>query len=155
MIDPSLRRRKPLSRFPKKKPLVRVGKLGIVRLTGKALTKLRHERFDMDGHRCVDCHVLVAWDEREAEELNLPVGELSHRRPKRLYGDTLENTCCRCRRCHRNSHNAGGKPAGGRKIRLCRHCGKNGAGGFFDNTLCGPCWNTREEWDKSQTGGTR
>lgn len=30
---------------------------------------------------------------------------------------------------------------------LCRHCQNNPAGGFFDNTLCGPCYNSRENWE--------
>lgn len=31
---------------------------------------------------------------------------------------------------------------------LCRHCKRNFAGGFFDDTLCGSCYNSREIWDK-------
>jgi hypothetical protein len=59
MIDPSLKRRKPLSRFPKRKPLVRVGKLGIVRLSGMAMEELREKVYRRDQGRCTwaDCGV--------------------------------------------------------------------------------------------------
>lgn len=53
MIDPSLKRRKPLSRFPKRKAEVRVGKVsGTVRLSGQALERLRGRRYAMDNGRC-------------------------------------------------------------------------------------------------------
>lgn len=39
------------------------------------------------------------------------------------------------------------KPKVIEQAKLCRHCGKNVAGGFFDAGLCGPCYNTRSEWE--------
>ena len=103
---------RPTKTIPKRKyrPQRVVGKLGIVRLRGKALKELRRRVFERDRFLCVDCGCVVAWDWKDAVELGLPVGELSHHRNKRMYGDTEENTCCRCRPCHRDSHNAGGKP---------------------------------------------
>lgn len=83
------------------------GKLGIVRLYGPDLTALRRMCFERDGYTCVDCHQLVAWDIHDARALQLPVGEMSHVRNKRMYGDTLENVVTRCRSCHRESHTRG------------------------------------------------
>lgn len=111
MIDPSLRRKKPLSRFPKHRPRCRVGHLGIVRLSGRALTRLRQDCFDRDHNRCVDCGRVVAWDEEEATDFGLPIGEMSHILSHGAGGsDTLENVVTRCREDHQKSHNCGGKP---------------------------------------------
>ena len=53
MIDPSLRRKKPLSRFPKRKPAERVGRVtGCVRLSGDAMEHLREHVYYRDGGRC-------------------------------------------------------------------------------------------------------
>jgi 5-methylcytosine-specific restriction endonuclease McrA len=86
------------------------GRTGIVRLYGKALTKLRRDCFDRDRFICVDCARTVAWDERDAREFDLPIGEMSHVKNKRMYGDTLDNVVTRCRECHQKSHNCGGRP---------------------------------------------
>lgn len=104
-----LRRKTPLPRS-KYHRQVRVGHLGIVRLRGKALKTLRRQCFDRDKFTCVDCGRTVAWDWKDALDFDLPVGEMSHVRKKRMYGDALENVVTRCRRCHQNSHNCGGKP---------------------------------------------
>lgn len=88
----------------------RVGKMGIVRLYGKALKALRRECFIRDDFKCVDCHCTVAWDEHEARDLGLRVGEMSHVKGKRNHGDTLDNVVTRCREDHQKSHNCGGKP---------------------------------------------
>ena len=118
MIDPSLKRRKPLSRRPKRRPQVRVGKLGVVRLTGNAPRELRRQCFERDHWRCVDCGRQITWDVDSAvsggypgPDLNMRmVGQMSHRRAKRNNGDTLGNVITRCPPCHQKSHNAGGKP---------------------------------------------
>jgi 5-methylcytosine-specific restriction endonuclease McrA len=86
------------------------GRTGIIRLYGKALTKLRLDCFDRDCFTCVDCARTVAWDEKDALEFDLPIGEMSHVKNKRMYGDTLENVVTRCRECHQKSHNCGGHP---------------------------------------------
>ena len=101
---------KPISRS-KYRPQVRVGKLGIVRLRGKALKKLRQELFERDRHRCVDCGSWVAWDEYDAEMLGVPIGEMCHIKSRGAGGsDTLDNVVLRCRRDHKYSHNCGGRP---------------------------------------------
>lgn len=111
MIDPSLRRRKPLSRFPKRRPQIRIGKLGIVRLHGKAKARLRLQCFERDQNTCVDCDRRVAWDEEESLDFSLPLGEMSHILSLGAGGsDTLDNVVTRCMSCHRKSHNCGGKP---------------------------------------------
>jgi len=112
---PLPRRTKPIRRS-KYRPQVRVGKLGIVRLSGPAKTCLRHECFDRDRYRCVDCGRTVAWDQTAAEALAelgmyFPIGEMSHRTSVGAGGsDVLSNVVTRCRDCHQKSHNAGGKP---------------------------------------------
>lgn len=111
MIDPSLKRKRPLSRFPKKRPQVRIGKLGIVRLYGKAKTRLRQQCFDRDYNTCVDCGRLVAWDEEEAIDFCLPIGEMSHLVSLGAGGsDVISNVVTRCKWDHQKSHNCNGKP---------------------------------------------
>ena len=89
---------------PKRK-VSRVGKLGIIRLKGSDMEKLRHEAFERVGGICElkldsDC-----WG-RCAEYR----GELAHIRTKRNNGDTLDNVQWACPSCHSRSHNCGGKP---------------------------------------------
>ena len=80
------------------------GKLGIVRLYGDDLTALRRQCFERDEYRCVDCGCLVAWDEEEATERGIPVGDMAHIKGKRNHGDTLGNVRTKCRRCHDREH---------------------------------------------------
>ncbi|WP_297846267.1 hypothetical protein [Pseudomonas sp.] len=85
---------------------VTIGKLGIVRLTGEDLTRLREQCFARDGNRCVDCLNWVAdhfpdWHDRKAH--------MAHVQNKRMYGDTLENVRTKCRRCHMDIEHSGGK----------------------------------------------
>lgn len=84
MPKSSLRRSKPLSRAPKRKAQVRVGKVsGTVRLSGLAMERLRERRYVKDDGRCKwkDCG---KW---------LP-----------LYGSIFN----RAHLCHIISHGAGG-----------------------------------------------
>jgi hypothetical protein len=74
--------------------------LGIIRLCGKDMTALRRQRFELDGHRCVDCGIWLTWETMQ----------LAHVRTKRNNGDTVENTRSKCAMCHMYEHNAGGKP---------------------------------------------
>ena len=95
MIDPSLRSRKPLSRS-KRKPEVTVGKLGIVRLTGKAIGALRAQCFKRDGYACVEC--------KQHGEFFNPL-EMAHIKSRGAGGsDVLENVRTLCRQCHRAEH---------------------------------------------------
>ena len=125
---PTLKPRKPLPRATKPlkrtplpratKPIrkskyhhqVTVGKLGIVRLKGKALKELRRQCFERDHFKCVDCGDPVVWSGVDTWGYQLAVGEMSHVHAKRNNGDTLENVVTRCQNCHSKSHNAGGQP---------------------------------------------
>ena len=84
----------------------RVGKLGIVRLTGKDMESLRRERFELDGYRCVDCGRGVSWE----------WGQLAHVRTKRNNGDTLENVRTKCAECHHREHNPKSVPRKARPL---------------------------------------
>lgn len=103
---------------PKPKKGSRVGKLGIVRLVGKELTRLRLECFERDGYRCQECGRLVSWNGEERMYFDylatFPRGEMAHIRTKRNNGDTLDNVRTLCPDCHRLEHN-GGKPVPSKK----------------------------------------
>jgi 5-methylcytosine-specific restriction endonuclease McrA len=75
--------------------MIRVGKLGIVRLTGKDLTKLRRQCYDRDGHNCVECGIWLRWDRGFKDSMHM-----AHIQNKRMYGDTLENVRSLCIDCH-------------------------------------------------------
>jgi hypothetical protein len=81
-----------------------VGKLGIVRLTGKDLQALRRARFEFDDYRCQcspNCGVAVTWES----------GDLAHIKSRGAGGsDTLDNTRTMLHEHHMRSHNAGGRP---------------------------------------------
>ena len=86
---------------------IRVGKLGIVRLTGKDMVALRNQRFLLDGGCCVRCGRAVSDERPDWHPLKF---DLAHVRAKALAGDTIENTRTNCHECHTLSHNAGGHP---------------------------------------------
>jgi hypothetical protein len=80
---------------------IRIGHLGIIRLSGKDMKALRLKRFEMDLGRCVDCGCevnddLPDWHPRKFD--------LAHVRNKRNYGDTIENTRTKCHGCHMREH---------------------------------------------------
>jgi 5-methylcytosine-specific restriction endonuclease McrA len=96
----------------------RVGKVGIVRLYGKDLEKLRRECFERDNYTCVECGTYVEWSDNElyrGYKWRTPVGHMAHIRTKRNNGDTLDNVRTLCAECHQKEHNAGGKPVPGKK----------------------------------------
>ena len=81
------------------------GRLGIVRLYGAALTALRRERWELDKGICEDCGASTFWEPRFAGD---PLAyDMAHRRNKRMYGDTLENTKTLCHRSHMEEHQHG------------------------------------------------
>src|ERR1700735_3522434 len=95
----------PRRTFPiraRKKAAVLVGKLGIVRLRGKAMEDLRLDCFLRDGGRCIECRrelfYETLWPGHEARY------HMAHIRNKRMYGDTLENVRALCGDCHRAEH---------------------------------------------------
>ena len=90
--------------------MIRVGKMGRVRVDGKDMIALRRAVFTRDGWKCCDCGVGVEWTGWNA-------GHLAHIQSRGAGGsDTEENTRCLCGICHQREHNAGGKPIP-RKVR--------------------------------------
>lgn len=78
--------------------MITVGKLGIVRRTGKDLDQLRDDCFDRDGGECVNCHRTLV---RHPDSIFQPNAfHMSHIRNKRMYGDVIENVESRCPNCH-------------------------------------------------------
>lgn len=94
MIDPSLRRRKPLSRS-KRKPEVTVGKVsGKIRLSGDALEQLREQRYAIDRGRCTwkGCGICLPLHGDVFTRAHL-----AHIKSRGASGsDTIENTRIRC-----------------------------------------------------------
>ena len=80
------------------------GKLGIVRLYGKDLAKLREDCYWRAAGRCElmlsGCLDNAGWT----------VGQMAHIKAKRNNGDTLDNVRWSCAPCHAKSHNCNGKP---------------------------------------------
>jgi 5-methylcytosine-specific restriction endonuclease McrA len=85
----------------KKRAQVRVGKEGIVRLSGAALEDLRLQCFRRDKGRCQDCGQRVMWDAWTGASDSY---HMAHIRNKRMYGDTLSNVRVLCGDCHRAEH---------------------------------------------------
>jgi 5-methylcytosine-specific restriction endonuclease McrA len=84
-----------------KRPTPRAHKL-VVRLTGANLEALRRACWTRDRGICQECGVSTFWEARYDTD---PMAyEMAHRRNKRMYGDSLENTRCLCKACHRASH---------------------------------------------------
>lgn len=90
----------------KRKAQVRVGKLGIVRLSGKALARLREACFDRDHGRCRRCGDFVYYSPRwDGDTLAF---DMAHIKSRGAGGsDTLENVRCLCHSCHMKEHTKG------------------------------------------------
>ena len=86
---------------------IRIGKLGIVRLTGKDMGALRTQCLSRDEHCCVKCG---RWVMDDVPYWAFNKYDMAHKKNKRMYGDVLENVETMCHECHMKSHNAGGKP---------------------------------------------
>jgi 5-methylcytosine-specific restriction endonuclease McrA len=87
--------------------MIRIGKTGTIRRTGKDWDDLVRERFEMDRNTCDDCKTSFYAPWPEIRNFLDPAHVIS-----RGAGgpDTLENLRTRCRFCHTRSHNCGGKP---------------------------------------------
>jgi 5-methylcytosine-specific restriction endonuclease McrA len=84
----------PFSTIKRKTPVKRVrAKARPNRLKGAAMTEMREQVFDRDKGLCVRC--------------GKPGSDLSHKRNKRMWGDSPENTEVMCRNCHRLFHQYG------------------------------------------------
>ena len=80
---------------------IRVGKLGIVRLTGEDIRTLREQVALRDKNTCVVCRRWISWMD----------GHMAHIVSRGRGGsDTLENCVWKCPACHLVKEHAGGKP---------------------------------------------
>ncbi len=93
-------RRAPIRRW-KPKPDVRIGKLGIVRLHGRAMEQLRYDCFRRDGGICQECGQRVS---RFLHHSKSNSYHMAHIRNKRMFGDDLGNVRALCGDCHRAEH---------------------------------------------------
>ena len=87
---------------------VKIGKLGIVRLTGKDLAQLRIDCFQRDKFTCQECgiHVTVFTYSAASNAANM-----AHIQSRGAGGsDVISNVQTLCHLCHMKEHNAGGKP---------------------------------------------
>lgn len=91
------------AKFPKD---VRVGKLGIVRLKGKALAALRLHCGLRDGQRCVRCHTGVFDDLPDWHDQKYHMAHWPHSRGAGA-SDLPSAVQTNCGKCHRKQH--GGK----------------------------------------------
>jgi hypothetical protein len=103
---PIPRSTKPIAKTPikrtKRHPETRVGKLGRVRLTGKALESLRRECFERDHYTCTcGCGEQVTWE----------MGDMAHIVSRGAGGsDVIDNVTTMTHEHHMKSHNCGGRP---------------------------------------------
>ena len=113
-----MKRSGPIKRYTpvrKRKPRkgdVTVGKLGRVRLRGKALEALRRECFTRDGWRCTrvdeSVHIVPCGCGRTVSWAS---GHMAHIVSRGAGGsDVIDNVHTMTQECHGKSHNAGGKP---------------------------------------------
>lgn len=82
--------------------MIKVGKLGIVRLTGKDYEALRLACWERDEGKCRNCgkNTLIGMPQECSDAYHM-----AHIRTKRNNGDTLENVRTLCGDCHRAEHN--------------------------------------------------
>lgn len=105
---PIKRSTKPVKKVSKarRKRSGKPGKLGIVRLYGPDLEKLREECYARDGGLCQICTVWLPLhgDVRVR-------AHMAHKKGKRNHGDLIKNVRILCYSDHiEKEHNAGGKP---------------------------------------------
>jgi len=74
------------------------------RLKGDELASLRISAYERDGHRCVRCGRTVFPDMDQEQNGSM---HLSHKRGKRMWGDSLDQVETYCGYCHRTFHNYG------------------------------------------------
>ena len=88
--------------------MIKVGKLGRVRLTGSDLTKLRLQCWERDKGKCQECGEALYYQPRYIGD---PKGyDMAHIRGRGAFGsDVLENVRTMCHSCHMLSH-LGKKP---------------------------------------------
>lgn len=68
--------------------------------------RVRTERYELDGHHCVDCGRWVRLERGYWDSMHL-----MHIIAKSLRGPfSVENTLTGCPECHQKRHNCGGRP---------------------------------------------
>jgi 5-methylcytosine-specific restriction endonuclease McrA len=90
--------------------MIKIGKLGIERRTGRHLDELRRDVFLRDNERCVICKTRVIWQAGFFDSMHL-----AHIRSRGAGGsDTPENVRTLCMRCHMLEHNPKSVPPKGK-----------------------------------------
>ncbi len=74
------------------------------RLDAEGMAALRSMRYEVDNHRCLACGTLVNFYAPPEDDRSM---HLAHKRGKRMWGDSLENTQTECGACHRAYHQNG------------------------------------------------
>jgi 5-methylcytosine-specific restriction endonuclease McrA len=90
--------------------VIRVGKLGIVRLTEEDLEQLRRQCYERDQGKCVVCGVKLRWEPGYWDSMHM-----AHVRTKRNNGDTLDNVQAKCPGHHWQEHNPKAVPRKARR----------------------------------------
>jgi cytochrome c553 len=130
IVNP-FRRKKPNAK--RKEPRRTVGE----RLHGQAKTDRRREIFERSGGKCeaekvsnigfmmvyVRCEAPITWETME----------WSHKAHGARKSDSMAGGIASCKECHRNNHNAGGKPNPRKPGRVMR---KNEAMAYLESRLC-------------------
>jgi hypothetical protein len=93
----------------KKRDQVRVGKEGIVRLSGAAMDELRMACWTRDKGCCVCCGrpALLGLPDYHPDKY-----DMAHKRNKRMYGDLLSNVETMRHECHMRTHTEGREKEG-------------------------------------------
>jgi 5-methylcytosine-specific restriction endonuclease McrA len=83
--------------------MIKTGKLGIVRCTGKDLADLRLACWERDKGRCQECGEALYYQPRFGGD---PLGyDMAHIKSRGAGGsDVLENVRCLCHQCHMLEH---------------------------------------------------
>jgi 5-methylcytosine-specific restriction endonuclease McrA len=86
--------------------MIHTGKLGIVRLTGPDLAKLRRDCWERDKGLCQNCGIPTLYNARFDGD---PIAyDMAHIRSRGAGGsDVLENTQALCHSCHMKKHAKG------------------------------------------------
>lgn len=80
----------------------------VVRLKGSKLDHLRQQVFYRDGGKCTNCGRSLVYNPESIFQPN--AYHMAHKRNKRMWGDTLENTHAKCSHCHLVIEHGGDKP---------------------------------------------
>lgn len=78
--------------------MITIGKENIVRRTGKDLEELRDECYERDGGKCVKCGRRLVHSPDSI--LQPDAYHMSHKRNKRMWGDTISNVESLCTHDH-------------------------------------------------------